>query len=424
MAPPVGITAFRVRITEPELLDNYADFLRGVKRAGKPVVGGKRKSKLRGEAAQQAIETELGRFVKATVRGGNARLIPDFEINAAEISTPLAAALGLEDVTEIEAKATRGGDKGATVGQASPFAFEDGKPVGSLSLTEAIKSAARQADPGIDIEDRRGVIRAARKALGVAPKFFDLIKENDPDLFMRFYRKAKLLQISKFTKSKNGNALTSVDVINISFPLNKFTAPQPFTMEITDPAALVLKLTESFEKQLINSLLDTAPAIATSSTEDFVDQLQALPGKAKVRGTAAGVEFDMIMEYPSGASIPMTTGRVRGSRKRKGKRQRAMQPTITSAQLTASVQRSLFARMPKGPAKGPPLSEEILTNRTGRFVKSVFTQIRGNLIRYYYNPIYQVHEDTGRAPSDTIEGSIRNITQRQVGRQFNILKGF
>ena len=61
MAPPAGITAFRVRITEPELLENYADFLRGVKRGGTPVVGGKRKSKLRGEAAQQAIETQLGR---------------------------------------------------------------------------------------------------------------------------------------------------------------------------------------------------------------------------------------------------------------------------------------------------------------------------------------------------------------------------
>lgn len=424
MAPPAGITAYRVRITEPELLENYADFLRGIKRGGKPVVGGERKSKLRGEEAQRAIETELGRFVKATVRGGNARLIPDFEINAEEISAPLAAALGLEDVTEIEAKATRGSEKGgATVGQASPFTIEGGQQVGSLSLTEAIKSAAQEVDPGIDIEDRRGVLRAARKAIGGGPKFFNLIKENDPDLFMKFYRKAKLLQISKFTKSKKGDALTSVDVINISFPLSKFTAPQPFTMEITDPAAIVLKLTSSFEKQLVNSLLDTAPAMAVSSTEDFVDQLQSLPGKAKVRGTAAGIEFDMIMEYPSGASIPMTKGKVRGSRKRGPRKKKEMQATISSSQLTAAVQRSLFARMPKGPLQGPPLSDEILTNRSGRFVRSVLTQVRGNLIRYYYNPIYEVHQNTSRNPNETIEGSIRNITQRRVGRQFNVLKG-
>ena len=423
MAPPVGVVAYRVRVTEPELLDNYADFLRGVKRGGKPVVGGAKQSKLRGEAAQQAIETQLGRFVKATVRGGNARLVPDFIINAEEISTPLAAALGLEDVTEIEAKATRGGDPGATIGQASPFTIEGGQQVGSLSLKEAIKSAAQKADPGIDIEDRGGVLRAARKAIGGGPKFFNLIKENDPDLFMQFYRKAKLLQIAKFTKSKDGNALTSVDVINISFPLNKFTSP-PFITELTKPAAIVLKLSEAFERQLIKSLLDTAPAMAVSSTEDFVDQLQSLPGKAKVRGTAAGIEFDMIMEYPSGASIPMTKGKVRGSRKRGPRKKKEMQATISSSQLTAAVQRSLFARMPKGPLQGPPLSDEILTNRSGRFVRSVLTQVRGNLIRYYYNPIYEVHQNTSRNPNETIEGSIRNITQRRVGRQFNILKGF
>ena len=45
MAPPAGITAFNVRITEPELLENYADFLRGIKRNGRPVVGGARKAK-------------------------------------------------------------------------------------------------------------------------------------------------------------------------------------------------------------------------------------------------------------------------------------------------------------------------------------------------------------------------------------------
>ena len=100
-----------------------------------------------------------------------------------------------------------------------------------------------------------------------------------------------------------------------------------------------------------------------------------------------------------------------------------MQKTISSAQLTAAVQRSLFARMPKGPLQGPPLSDEILTNRSGRFVRSVLTQVRGNLIRYYYNPIYEVHQNTSRNPNETIEGSIRNITQRRVGRQFNVLKG-
>ena len=115
---------------------------------------------------------------------------------------------------------------------------------------------------------------------------------------------------------------------------------------------------------------------------------------------------------------------VKSIKETKSQRRRDIQTTISSEQLTAAVRRSLFARMPKGPLQGPPLSDEILTNRTGRFVRSVFTQVRGNLIKYYYNPIYEVHQNTSRNPNETIEGSIRNITQRRVGRQFNVLKGF
>ena len=66
------------------------------------------------------------------------------------------------------------------------------------------------------------------------------------------------------------------------------------------------------------------------------------------------------------------------------KKSKSIQATISSAQLTASVQRSLYARMPKGPLRGEPLSDEILTNRSGRFVKSVIAQVRGSLIRYFY----------------------------------------
>ena len=135
-----------------------------------------------------------------------------------------------------------------------------------------------------------------------------------------------------------------------------------------------------------------------------------------------GLDFEMIMSYPSGASIPITKLTIKRTKKKKRKLS-TIQATISSAQLTASVQRSLYARMPKGPLRGEPLSGDILTNRSGRFVKSVITQVRNNLIRYFYNPIYKVHESTGRDPSETIEGSIRSITQRQVGRQFNIVKG-
>jgi hypothetical protein len=144
-------------------------------------------------------------------------------------------------------------------------------------------------------------------------------------------------------------------------------------------------------------------------------------------------EFDpRLMDTPyviqtgiQSAKSGMLTKGVKYRSKKTGKaaRRKTIQATISSAQLTTSIQRSLYARMPKGSLRGEPLSDEILTNRSGRFVKSVIAQVKGSLIRYFYNPIYQVHESTGRNPSETIEESIRNITQRQVGRQFNIVKG-
>ena len=92
--------------------------------------------------------------------------------------------------------------------------------------------------------------------------------------------------------------------------------------------------------------------------------------------------------------------------------------------MSALVQKAVIQRMPKGPKRGKPLSEEVLTYRTGRFAKSVqiaFLNYKTNVIKFFYDPIYQVHEPT-RSPSELIETSIREVTQQLYGRQFNILR--
>ena len=97
---------------------------------------------------------------------------------------------------------------------------------------------------------------------------------------------------------------------------------------------------------------------------------------------------------------------------------------ISKAQMSALVQKAVIQRMPKGPKRGKPLSEEVLTYRTGRFAKSVqiaFLNYKTNVIKFFYDPIYQVHEPT-RSPSELIETSIREVTQQLYGRQFNILR--
>ena len=51
--------------------------------------------------------------------------------------------------------------------------------------------------------------------------------------------------------------------------------------------------------------------------------------------------------------------------------------------------------MPKGPRRGPPLSPNILTERTGEFRRSVrvIPNYRKSLIRFFYNPLYGVHRE-------------------------------
>ena len=89
------------------------------------------------------------------------------------------------------------------------------------------------------------------------------------------------------------------------------------------------------------------------------------------------------------------------------------------------LQKLMGQKMPKGPRRGPPLSENILTERTGRFRRSVMVvpNYRKNLMKYMYDPIYKTFIDTPRNPDEFIEQSLRAVIQRLYGRQFNIIRG-
>jgi len=99
---------------------------------------------------------------------------------------------------------------------------------------------------------------------------------------------------------------------------------------------------------------------------------------------------------------------------------------ISEKELSRRVKLSVINRMPKGPVGGKPLSDSVLTYRTGRFAKSieVFYSRKLRAILYFYNPIYIVHETTGRDPRKLIESSIRRVTVKAMGHKFNIFKGF
>jgi len=97
---------------------------------------------------------------------------------------------------------------------------------------------------------------------------------------------------------------------------------------------------------------------------------------------------------------------------------------LSDAELTRRVRASVTLKMPKGPPRGPPLSAQILTYRSGTFARSidVFYDRKLNAVKYFYNPRYFSHESTSRDPRNTIEGSIRTVVGRLTGGQVRVFK--
>jgi len=126
------------------------------------------------------------------------------------------------------------------------------------------------------------------------------------------------------------------------------------------------------------------------------------------------------IEYDKGSAL---IGK--GSIKRKKGRSGSTNRFISGAQLTAMLQKLMRQKMPKGPRRGPPLSDDVLTERTGRFRRSttVIPNYRQNMIRFMYDPIYKTFIDTPRNPDELIESSLREIVQKLFSRQFKIVRG-
>lgn len=226
-----------------------------------------------------------------------------------------------------------------------------------------------------------------------------------------FYGKAKSLV---FLRETSIGLTTNVIII----PRQKFNASN-FKAK-REKKAILLYVNDKYQKEIFEKIAR-------------VEHLYLAEEAAKI-GSGKEAFYGLPQNIPDGyktvtkaeVTNSILTGTIRAfvRRFRRKKAEPDIQSTISSTQLTDSVRRSLRARMPKGPVGGPPLSNEILTNRTGRFINSVIAEFRSNTILYYYMPLYQVHVNTSRNPNETIEQSIRNITQKKVGRQFNIVKGF
>ena len=189
-------------------------------------------------------------------------------------------------------------------------------------------------------------------------------------------------------------------------------------------AGTITKALNDMDKVLIKELKDGS--LGKVLTE-VVAAIMALPSQGGVKDlkeflTESGFS-QYAMEYIAGSAI-ISKGTI-AIKKGKGQNRKKSQKFISTAQLTALTQKRLAQIMPKGPRRGPPLSDDVLTERTGRFRKSVMVipNYRKNMMRFMYDPIYKTFIGTSRNPDDFVTRSIREVVQSVFGRQFLIIRG-
>ena len=201
------------------------------------------------------------------------------------------------------------------------------------------------------------------------------------------------------------------------------------------------KLMKSFERQDITNKIKSFQNKAFSKGLDiylfkrikqFEREANKKPSK-EVLSSLTGYAIAIAREFKQGGQTPLVlTTRIQTPNMsiKPGNlsvvatgRQRKAQKFVSGAQLTALVKRRLGNKMPKGPRRGPPLSDDILTERTGRFRQSVqvIPNYRNSIIKYFYNPLYKTFVVTERDPDRFVGETIREVVSGLYARRFNIV---
>lgn len=431
MAKP--IIAYQVTVTEPELLNNYTNLfkamgqLSGTKNA--------RQEKLWGDRIEETLAKYYGGRVSEQA-AKNVAGVPDLQIESPRIAKALSRILGTDeqDILQPEVKAKRGSKYGSTIGQAAYSGFNN-------SLLDAIKLQATEAEQtgllrqdkdfgkvgkqSFDVNNPEEVLKAARAKVG-GPGFFKLIRDNDPELHMQFYNKAKNLLISKANIVKG--KVTSVNVINIFFPKTAFTSP-PFVTELKKNN-IQYNLSSTFEKNLINQLTESGAAVTASSLEEFQKVIEKIDGKRKTSTqtfkNAPSLDFEILFGVPTGGSIPRVAGKIKRGNVKRRESVKDTGRFISSIQLTTILRNKIEGKMPR---IGDPNPTEGLKYRTGKFVNSLqfIVDYKKSLISYYADPpvsqyFDKFHSRPYAVGQRLIRPTIRQTAQELFGRQFRIIR--
>ena len=178
----------------------------------------------------------------------------------------------------------------------------------------------------------------------------------------------------------------------------------------------------AFSQKLLDYLEDNIPEEVQAN--DINGYLQLVVAFAREFEKGGMTPFIVRSEISREMPTPINTTLKVQMKKRKSK---AVQPQkfISGAQITSFVQNRLRKIMPQGPRRGPPLSPVTMTNRTGRFRRSidVIPIYRANMMKYTYDPIYMSLLDTPYNPDTLITNTIREVVQALFSRQFAVTRG-
>jgi hypothetical protein len=167
-----------------------------------------------------------------------------------------------------------------------------------------------------------------------------------------------------------------------------------------------------------------AAFLATFTDQEYIDGVATLAlAGVRNRDISTG-RFISTIEY-EGESPPLKYARGTITAKLPKEQRNLQQRFISKVQLTEIVRKKFIQKMPKGPRRGPPLSDEVLTYRTGRFANSfqiAYLNYKTNTIKYYYDPVYRVHEATSRDPRELIDGTIREVALASFSRAFRVVR--
>ena len=400
-------------------------------------------SKLGGKffsAAEDAITRTLGGGRGRKIEEGTGGFFPDvFYLDD-------QGELQLEEIKQIIARGEISPTGQLTITRASDIGLAGGSGVrvreGVKTLVKGYRFDKATGKPVPETEDVETTsffqfLKSVKPLRGAAKQqaIIDRLRNPGTDKAALFYRrsleaKASVINIPVIVGDK-------IFKRQIKFNFEQLAAaalsnPKVGAFEIEDKKG-VLKFNYKFKASAVEKLLGDVAVAQLETIEANMDLVlqELLDFTSGVIASEKGVkeflkalDLQVALEYLQG-SVIMFRGSITAKTKKDNTTSSPQQRFISTAQLTALIQRRLSQIMPTGPRRGPPLSPNVLTERTGRFRKSVraIPNYRNNLIKFFYDPIYKSFIDTKRDPDVFIAATIREIVASQFQRQFRIVRG-